>query len=427
MSSQEPGADQQPVDVLVVGGGLAGVVAARDIARAGLNPVLLESSGRLGGRAFVREFPGTSFALEYGGTWVIPDKHRFVMDELARYRIATEPSPLPSRFRARRDGQLREGFTAPVAELAKFKSQLDEATSRSDWADCSVYDFAERVGVDEHCRAWLEVYCTFLSGAQPDSVSVGGLAGTPLEFYINLEHYNDKIVGTTRNLVTQIATDHAFPVVYDSHVVSIRSHAAQVYVQDRRGRGFRGRWAVIATPASTWPSIHFSPALSAAAVTSAQANMVSRSVKVWLLVDGITDYIRVVDFDGPLSYLRVEALLSNRTALVVGFGVEPTARTISTEYIAEVVAAVFDRAQLLAADWHDWNGDERFLGTWSRYHRTRGTNRTDALARLVFAGADLADSNVGSLDGAIETGRRAACTVVELDSAERESHGVDQP
>src|SRR5580700_3863342 len=47
--------------VVVVGGGVAGLVAATDLARAGLAPVLLEGASQLGGRAQTRVIDGYCF------------------------------------------------------------------------------------------------------------------------------------------------------------------------------------------------------------------------------------------------------------------------------------------------------------------------------------------------------------------------------
>ena len=44
-------------DVIVVGGGLAGITAARDLKQRGFNTVVLEASDRLGGRSSISRWP----------------------------------------------------------------------------------------------------------------------------------------------------------------------------------------------------------------------------------------------------------------------------------------------------------------------------------------------------------------------------------
>src|SRR5437763_14311111 len=55
-------------DVIVVGGGFAGVTAAREAALRGRSVLLLEARDRLGGRTWSADWDGT--AIEYGGAWV---------------------------------------------------------------------------------------------------------------------------------------------------------------------------------------------------------------------------------------------------------------------------------------------------------------------------------------------------------------------
>ena len=55
-------------DVIVVGGGFAGVTAAREAALRGRSVLLLEARDRLGGRTWSADWEGTR--IEYGGAWV---------------------------------------------------------------------------------------------------------------------------------------------------------------------------------------------------------------------------------------------------------------------------------------------------------------------------------------------------------------------
>ena len=60
-------------DVIVVGAGLAGLVAARTCQDAGLSVRVLEARDRVGGRSWTRQAAGTS--LDLGAEWVSPGHH----------------------------------------------------------------------------------------------------------------------------------------------------------------------------------------------------------------------------------------------------------------------------------------------------------------------------------------------------------------
>jgi monoamine oxidase len=54
-------------DVVVIGAGFAGLVAARDLIEAGRDVVVLEARDRAGGRTYSGTFPGTDVVIDLGG------------------------------------------------------------------------------------------------------------------------------------------------------------------------------------------------------------------------------------------------------------------------------------------------------------------------------------------------------------------------
>src|SRR5205823_7597559 len=66
---------KREADVAIVGGGLAGLMAARALLRAGVEPVVLEARDRVGGRV-VNEPIGDGKIVELGGQWVAPRDRR---------------------------------------------------------------------------------------------------------------------------------------------------------------------------------------------------------------------------------------------------------------------------------------------------------------------------------------------------------------
>src|SRR5215472_9355048 len=67
----------ESADVLVVGAGFAGLVAARDLVAAGRSVLLLEARDRVGGRVVNEEF-GDGKVVEMGGQWAGPTQDRIL-------------------------------------------------------------------------------------------------------------------------------------------------------------------------------------------------------------------------------------------------------------------------------------------------------------------------------------------------------------
>ena len=72
----------RPADVIIVGAGLSGMIAARSVLGAGLRPLVLEADSRVGGRILTEEvLPGVP--VELGAQWIGDTHHRM-------FRLAAE-------------------------------------------------------------------------------------------------------------------------------------------------------------------------------------------------------------------------------------------------------------------------------------------------------------------------------------------------
>jgi len=77
-------------DVAIVGAGLAGLVAARQLSAAGLRPLVLEARDRVGGR-LLNEPIGDGKVVEVGGQWIGPTQER-IAALAAELKVDTFPT-----------------------------------------------------------------------------------------------------------------------------------------------------------------------------------------------------------------------------------------------------------------------------------------------------------------------------------------------
>ena len=113
-------------DVVVVGAGLAGLVAARDLRRAGKSVVVLEARNRVGGRCYSRSLgAGAADVANLGATFVGPTQRR-ILNLAKELGIGIFPTYNTGRnvlfFNGRRDTY--EGTIPPVSPTALVEAQV---------------------------------------------------------------------------------------------------------------------------------------------------------------------------------------------------------------------------------------------------------------------------------------------------------------
>jgi monoamine oxidase len=150
-------------DVVIIGGGAAGIGAARALAASGRSTLLLEASARLGGRAWTAEVAG--LRLDLGCGWL------HSADRNSWTRVAEEAGTAVDRRRPAWGAQYRNLNFSPDeqraahAAFAAWRERLSLAPPTSDCA-------ADALQPDGEWNGYLQAISGFISGAPLDRISV---------------------------------------------------------------------------------------------------------------------------------------------------------------------------------------------------------------------------------------------------------------
>ncbi len=407
-------------DVLVVGAGLAGLRAARDLAEQGHRVVVLEARDRVGGRGFTAPLGGR--LAELGGSWFTPE-HREVRAELARYGLAVRDYPPLAHARWFTGGELRQGFPVPFAELAAFEAILSRvlgdaaahAAGDTSIGAPSAAAYIDAFNPPPATRDFLVGWWQLMGGAPPERGAIadvlgsiaghGGLSG----LVTCLAH--GPADGWSA-LAKALAASPGVAVRLDQRVVAIDVDDAGVTCHVEDG-ALRARAGVIAVPLNCLPHISITPALPERVREAAGANA-GAAVKVVLLARGVEQHGIAVGHapDLHLRWWYADDEVNGCTRLT-GFGwrdqrFDPASRA----HVEAVLAMVFPEAELVDWAFHDWNADPDARGTWltapaADIDRVAAT-RFAPTGRIAFAGSDVAHEEAGWFEGALRSGAEAA-------------------
>ncbi len=150
-------------DVVIIGGGAAGIGAARHLAASGRSTLLLEATSRLGGRAWTYEIAG--HRLDLGSGWLHSG------DRNSWAHIAEEAGLIVDRRAAKWGVQYRHlGFSPgeQKAAGAAFDAWLERVSTAPPSSDCA----ADALPPRGEWNGYLEAISGFISGARLERISV---------------------------------------------------------------------------------------------------------------------------------------------------------------------------------------------------------------------------------------------------------------
>jgi monoamine oxidase len=424
------------LDAIVIGGGFAGVTAARELTLAGLQCTLIEARDRLGGRTWYRDWGGDD--IEMGGGWVHwHQPHAWA--ELTRAGQGVGHSDGAEVISWNVGGERRTGpmeqrhaialrawnrFVAPAAEV--LPRPHDPLFALEALAPIDAQTIEQRLaelGLSEEEHDVIAAELEALAhGYLDDAGAVSVLRWHALSgFSLELTQETGGVFtfgAGTRGLIDAMAAQAPFAQWLSTPVESVGRVSDGVEVRTRKGDVLRARTCVLAVPLNVLPHIGFDD-LSAAKRGAIALGQASRGIKLWLRVRGEPRGISAIAPAHPFGYLMTDRLFADGSQLLIGFGRDAAAIDADDrEAVQKALDELVPGLEILDTIAHDWLADEFARGTWA-IHRPGWYTRHHAAMRqpeggLVFAGSDLADGWSGFIDGAIESGVRAALQVQSL-------------
>lgn len=428
-------------DVVVVGGGLAGLTAARHLHEAGRRVIVLEARDRLGGRTWTGTLPGTAVEVEWGGTWVHPDSQANVADAVKAYGLRLDPPTGPAAFAWLTGGRLHVGPDAKDAfdgALDEFDDALEAIGSRlhsiAIAPDGVSRDLAPLRDLDVAVPAWLaagrrspaaddafRAFTAAMGGGEPARLSLLALVVDMVE-----NGYRMRDAWTDLGVSFADGTQALVGALAEGLDVRTRQVVRRVWRDDDGvdvsvdgGTTLRARATVLAVPLNVWRDIDIQPPLAGAKARAAATGQPGHSTKVLAIARHVPERLAAFGWGTPLQALVSFRPVEAGTQLLIGFSAQGWIDPNDAAAVTEAVRAFAPEAEIVATGGHDWNADPYAQGTWCALPPGWLTDGTfDALerpeGRLLFAGGDIAATGAGWIEGALASGRTAERRATEL-------------
>jgi monoamine oxidase len=444
-------------DVVVVGAGLAGLTAARELSGAGLDVRVLEARDRVGGRTLsepIAQHPDD--VAEVGGQWVGPTQHE-VMALVRELGIETYPTYEEGKnlFEDERGKLKRYSGTIPMlgplvmldygrADL-KLKRLIRKVSPEAPWeaADAERLDeqtfatWIRRNARTATTRETFAVACRAVFAVEPSEVSLLHIlfyaaAAGGWDELLDTEGgaQQDRLVGGTQKLSIRMAEQLGDRVRLAAPVRAIRAEGEAVVVGE-----IRARRVIVAVPPTLAGRIEYDPPLPGARDQLTQRMPMGTVIKCIAVYDdpfwrddGLSG--QAVSLPGPTQVI-FDNTAPGGSPMLLGFLEGRDARRMGLLSVGERREAVLGGFQRLfgrrAADpvlyvEKDWSAEPYSRGcyvgvlgpgAWTEYGRAL----REPVGRLHWAGTETATRWMGYMDGAIQSGKRAAGEVLGAEGA----------
>ena len=434
-------------DAAIIGAGVAGLAAARELSRAGLKVIILEATERIGGRVNTHYDP---WPIELGAEFV-HGKPPETLDIARRAHLKLQQLP-------NLHWHLHNGVLTKSKEFwSKVEAAMDEMSHHSG-TDQSFAEFLDHYKRKTHVEDIDTIATLYVEGfhaAHSDRISVQGLNKTN-KAAEEIEDEKQFRVANGYAPIVQSLHDDAVAAGATFHlntiVEEVNWQKNQVEVLTRESGSFKARRLIVTLPLTLLQSsgeqtarVRFKPALSG---TEAAANRLAMGQVAKVILrfrDPFWEDLTLRDEDDETVDLKELTFIHApseslptwwtqfpvRAPLLVGWAGGTRAERLSLEsddalldHAFESLSHIFRTSKAFLEEslaefyTHNWHRDPFSAGAYS-YIPVGGLDAQAQLARplddtLFFAGeATNAEGHHGTVHGAIATGLRAASEVTK--------------
>ena len=423
-------------DAIVIGAGVAGLAAARELSGAGKRVCVIEARERIGGRIFTVREAGIALPVELGAEFIHGEAEETFAIVQAAALLAYE---LPDDHWWSRRGRWTR-MNDFWGDMAKVRARIGDGPDRS-FADFLKGQRSLAPRLKELAMNFVEGY----HAAHADRISARALQlsdgeqeeGTPKQFRIG-SGYDGLVAWLRAGLHPERSTLLLGTSVMD--VVWREGHAA---IRTSRGEELTAKTAIVTIPIGVWKApagqpgaIRFDPELRTKqrALSRLEIGHVVKIIftfreRFWDDDDFLAsrtrgrrvNFVHANDAGVPTWWTTAPVVAPVLTAWAGGHAADrlqaenPQSRI---DRALESLAATFAMKRsriddlLDATHTHDWQADPFSRGAYS-YAGVGGTRAHKELARplastLFFAGEATSADETGTVAGAIASGKRAA-------------------
>ncbi len=461
-------------EVAVVGAGLAGLTAARELRRAGVEVLVLEARERVGGRLLNEEI-GDGEVVEVGGQWIGPTQTRLAA-LAAELGVATFPTHSEGRHlvevggrRIEYEGEITDARLGLVKELAGAVSPLSQAEFElgrmrldrmakqvpleAPWQapkarrwDSQTFDTWLRRNVrTRKARLLFELATEAVWAAEPADLSLLHLlfylhSGGGFNVLLGTRGgaQQDRFVGGSQLIAERMAAElGAERLLLGAPVERVEQDEAGVTLHTRAGDGgeplaVRARRAILALSPTLTGRIAYDPPLPGLRDQLTQRMPQGTVIKTMAIYE--RPFWRAAGLSGQASSDAGPARVvfdnsppGGEPGVLLGFlegeearrwGAEPAERrreAIIAGHVRLFGPEAAEPVRFVERLWADEEfsrgcyGSLMVPGAWTEYGRAL----RDPVGALHWAGAETATVWNGYMDGAVQSGERAAKEVLE--------------